>query len=160
MKTLASFAFILLASAFSLLAQNGPSGGVQIQQTGGTPSGTCGNTQMRLKTPTGALYSCQSGVWAQVGGGGGGTCASLAGDVNGYTVSSSTTGDLTGISNPFTSTGTGDLSLNATAGAGALLRSTGYPGIFPNGTTTDYLDIGAAQHQTAAAAQINALFGQ
>ena len=41
----------------------------------------------------------------------------------------------------------GDFSLNNTVGQGALLRGTGFPGIFPAGTTTGYLDVGAAQHQ-------------
>lgn len=54
---------------------------------------------------------------------------------------------LTG--NPFTSAGTGDFSLNNTAGAGAACRAAGIPGAFPGGLTTGYLDIGAAQHADA-----------
>lgn len=52
---------------------------------------------------------------------------------------------LTG--DPFTSSGTGDFSLNNTAGAGATCRAAGQPGVFPGGITTGYVDIGAAQHQ-------------
>lgn len=46
----------------------------------------------------------------------------------------------------FTNAASGDFSLNATAGAGALARAAGFPGAFPDGLTTGYLDIGAAQH--------------
>lgn len=42
-----------------------------------------------------------------------------------------------------------DFSLNNTAGAGADCRAAGFPGAFPGGTTTGYLDIGAVQHQDA-----------
>jgi hypothetical protein len=57
------------------------------------------------------------------------------------------TGDVDLTADPFTNAAGGDFSLNNTAGGGALLRATGYPGVFPGGTTTGYLDIGAAQHQ-------------
>ena len=45
-------------------------------------------------------------------------------------------------SNPFTSSGTGDYSLNTTAGGGAVLRGAGIPGVMPNGTTTQHIDVG------------------
>ena len=49
-----------------------------------TPSGACSaRTNLRLLTPTGVLYTCQSGTWGAVGGGGGGSCGSLGGDVTG-----------------------------------------------------------------------------
>jgi hypothetical protein len=54
-------------------------------------------------------------------------------------------GDVTLTANPFTNSGAGDYSLNSTAGGGALLKGTGYPGLFPNGTTTGHLDIGPVQ---------------
>ena len=47
--------------------------------------------------------------------------------------------------NPFTSSGTGDFSLNSTTGGGILLKGLGYPGTFPGGTSTGHLDIGAIQ---------------
>jgi hypothetical protein len=50
---------------------------------------------------------------------------------------------------PFTSKSTGDMSLNTTAAGGAACRATGFPGAFPAGLTTGYLDIGAVQHQDA-----------
>jgi hypothetical protein len=56
-------------------------------------------------------------------------------------------GELT--ANPFTNAGSGDYSLNNTAGGGAACRAAGYPGAFPGATTTGYLDIGAVQHQDA-----------
>jgi len=46
---------------------------------------------------------------------------------------------------PFTNSATGDFSLNATAGGGALLKGAGFPGIFPGGTSTGSLDVGAVQ---------------
>lgn len=53
---------------------------------------------------------------------------------------------------PFTNAGSGDFSLNATAGGGAASRAAGIPGAFPGGLTTGYPDIGAVQSQAAAAA--------
>lgn len=46
---------------------------------------------------------------------------------------------------PFTAKGSGDFSLNATSGAGALLRAAGFPGVI--GSSTGYKDIGTFQHQ-------------
>lgn len=42
----------------------------QIVYTASTPSGACGATQLRLLTPNGTLYSCQTGTWAAISGGG------------------------------------------------------------------------------------------
>lgn len=55
-------------------------------------------------------------------------------------------GDITGISDPFVARGADDFSLNNTAGAGLLLRGTGFPGatgLFGTG----YADVGALQSQ-------------
>lgn len=49
----------------------------------------------------------------------------------------------------FTNAASNDFSLNNTASQGALARAAGILGAFPRGTTTGYLDIGAAQHQDA-----------
>lgn len=57
---------------------------------------------------------------------------------------------VTGSSSFFTNAGSGDFSLNNTAGAGADAREAGIPGAFYGVATTSYLDIGAAQHQEAA----------
>ena len=51
---------------------------------------------------------------------------------------------------PFVSKSTGNLALNATAGAGALLRGTGYPATYPAGLTANYSDYGASQHPDPA----------
>lgn len=60
----------------------------------------------------------------------------------------------------FVNAASGNFALNSTSGAGALLRGTGYPGVFPAGTTTGYLDIGAAQHQeVASGGETVAIFG-
>ena len=55
--------------------------------------------------------------------------------------------DVTLTGDPFTNGASGDFSLNNTAGAGAACRAAGYPGVFINGLTTGYIDLGAAQHQ-------------
>lgn len=54
-------------------------------------------------------------------------------------------GDVTLTADPFTNSGSRDYSLNSTAGGGAACKGTGFPGAFPGGTTTGYLDIGAVQ---------------
>lgn len=61
-------------------------------------------------------------------------------------------GFITLTANPFTNAGSGDFSLNNTAGGGAALRETAYPTTFINTTTAQYLDVGAAQVHIAAAA--------
>lgn len=55
-------------------------------------------------------------------------------------------GFITGSGSFFVNAAGGNFALNNTAGAGALLRAAGIPGVFPSGTTTGFLDIGAAQH--------------
>jgi hypothetical protein len=54
-------------------------------------------------------------------------------------------GDKTLTADPFTNSAGGDYSLNSTAGGGALCKGAGFPGVFPGGTTTGHLDIGAVQ---------------
>lgn len=56
-------------------------------------------------------------------------------------------GLVTGSSSFFVNAAGNDFALNSTAGAGAAARAAGFPGIFPAGATTSYLDIGAAQSQ-------------
>ncbi len=53
--------------------------------------------------------------------------------------------DVTLTANPFTNSGSGNYSLNSTTGGGAALKQAGFPGIFPGGSSTGYLDIGAVQ---------------
>ncbi len=61
------------------------------------------------------------------------------------------TNDVTLTGNPFNNAGSGDFSLNNTAGAGAACRAAGYPASFGAGlSTSSYPDIGAAQHQDPA----------
>jgi hypothetical protein len=68
--------------------------------------------------------------------------ANTLGDRSGISVG---TGDVTLTATPFTASGSGDFSLNSTAGGGAALKGVGFPGIFPAGTTTGHIDIGAVQ---------------
>lgn len=62
--------------------------------------------------------------------------------------------DVTLSSTPFINAASGNFSLNNTSGGGAACRAAGFPGAFPGGLTTGYLDIGAAQHQTPTPAEI------
>jgi hypothetical protein len=71
-------------------------------------------------------------------------------DTNFAAVPTSIQGFITLTATPFTAAGSGDFSLNNTAGGGALLQAAAYPGVFPGGTTTSYSDVGAAQHPAAA----------
>lgn len=56
------------------------------------------------------------------------------------------TNDVTLSADPFVARGAGNFALNSTAGGGASLKATGYPGII-TGAGTGYLDIGALQSQ-------------
>lgn len=58
--------------------------------------------------------------------------------------------DVTLTADPFINAAGNVYHLNTTAGGGAALRAAGFPGLFPGGLTTGYLDIGAAQHQDVA----------
>jgi hypothetical protein len=53
--------------------------------------------------------------------------------------------------NPFTNSGSGDYSLNTTAGGGAACKAAGFPGTFPGGTSVSRLDIGAVQTDPVSA---------
>lgn len=73
-----------------------------------------------------------------------------AGNLSLAGINATNIGFLTGGGSFFTNAASGDFSLNNTAGAGALLRAGGWPGVLPPGLTTGYLDIGAAQHADPA----------
>lgn len=70
-------------------------------------------------------------------------------------VGTNTTGNYSGLgpgandvaltANPFTNSASGDYSLNTTVGGGASCKGVGYPGVFPGGTSTGHLDIGAVE---------------
>ncbi len=61
--------------------------------------------------------------------------------------------------NPFVSST--NFALNSTAGGGAALKQAGFPGVFPGGTSTGYLDIGAVQTSGApGTGGSNAAFAQ
>jgi hypothetical protein len=67
-------------------------------------------------------------------------------------------GPITLTADPFTNAAGGDFSLNTTAGGGAACRAAGFPGAFPGGTTTGYLDIGAVQHQDSGGGTAGMLY--
>src|SRR5262249_51842954 len=52
---------------------------------------------------------------------------------------------------PFVAAGSLNFALNSTASAGAALRAAGFPSSWPGLSTSNYLDIGAAQHQDTPA---------
>lgn len=54
---------------------------------------------------------------------------------------------------PFVDAPNGNFALNNASGGGALLRQLGFPGTFPDGTTTGYTDIGAVQSRVPTAAE-------
>lgn len=54
---------------------------------------------------------------------------------------------VTGTSTFFINAAGGNFALNNTATGGGLVRSVGFPGTFPAGTSTGYPDIGAVQHK-------------
>lgn len=62
-------------------------------------------------------------------------------------------GDVTLTANPFI--GSPNFALNAVAGGGASCKGLGYPGLFPGGTTTGVMDIGAAQSGAGAVAPVS-----
>jgi hypothetical protein len=62
------------------------------------------------------------------------------------------TGDVALSANPFTNSGSGDFSLNATAGGGAALKGVGFPGVSIFGT--GHLDIGALQSAAPASKKV------
>jgi hypothetical protein len=55
--------------------------------------------------------------------------------------------DITGSSSFFVNAASANFGLNSNSPGGEDLKAVGHPGAFANGTTTGYLDIGAAQHQ-------------
>jgi hypothetical protein len=57
----------------------------------------------------------------------------------------SSVGDVALTVDPFVNGATGNFALNSTAGGGLGLKQTGFPGVFPGGTSTGYLDVGAVQ---------------
>lgn len=66
---LIALAAIILLSFSHADAQVTP--GQQIRYVTVAPSGACPTTGIALLTPTGVLYTCQSGAWASIGSGGG-----------------------------------------------------------------------------------------
>ena len=78
MKVLTALLFVL---ATFKVASAQPSPAPQIRYVTADPTGqACSNTAIALLTPTGSLYTCQSGIYAAIsgGGGGGGTVCSTA----------------------------------------------------------------------------------
>jgi hypothetical protein len=67
-------------------------------------------------------------------------------------------GFITLTANPFTASGSGDFTLNATAGGGAALRATGFPSSFGNTLTAQQLNVGATQNSAAGAAATGGSF--
>lgn len=63
---------LLFALSCAAMAQIGPPTSPQIRYTTSNPNGlACSSTAISLLTPSGVLYTCQAGFYAQVSGGGG-----------------------------------------------------------------------------------------
>lgn len=75
--------------------------------------------------------------------------SNTSGDINNTARTFPLMANVTLTGSPYTSAGTGDFSLNNTAGAGAAVRSAAAYNAFPTGTTTSYLDGGAVQKNSA-----------
>lgn len=73
-------------------------------------------------------------------------------NVSGVSALMSVGADIILSGSPFTNSGTGDLSLNNTAGAGASCRAAAYKGAYYGNPFTNYGDIGAVQHQDSGGA--------
>lgn len=67
-------------------------------------------------------------------------------------------GFVAGSSSFFVNPGSGNFALNNTIGGGAAARAAGFPGVYPSGTTTGFIDIGGAQHQGGG--QISGAYAQ
>jgi hypothetical protein len=70
-------------------------------------------------------------------------------NTSGFTNATREIGTITPSGSVFVDAANDNFALNNTAGAGALLRATGFPTTFPAGFTLSYSDVGAAQHQDA-----------
>ncbi len=78
------------------------------------------------------------------------TASAVASHNNSFRLSPNTNfaagdGDVAPSVTPFTNSAGGDYSLNSVVGGGLLLKGAGLPGVFPGGTSTGALDIGAVQ---------------
>lgn len=87
-----------------------------------------------------AIYNCAYGN-------------NTSGNVNGLYGAS--IGNITLSADPFVNLAGNNLALNNTAGGGASCRAAGFPGAFPGGLTTGYLDVGAVQHQDSPSTTIS-----
>lgn len=72
-------------------------------------------------------------------------CNAFGSNGTNYTGWSGSPGDVTLTADPFTASGSGDYSLNSTAGGGTACKGAGFPGVFPGAASTGHVDIGAVQ---------------
>lgn len=158
----------------SIFASNGASGigvdgiGIDLQISNSTiANNTTDGVVTPASTGTSPLITTNS-IYYGNGSFGISSGASLSGEYlgshhNGFSGSNSNwTGsptDVTITADPFTASGSGDYSLNATAGGGAALKGAGFPGAFPGGTSTGHLDIGAVQSSSGGGTVAAGNFG-
>lgn len=81
--------------------------------------------------------------------------SNTSGNRNGYPAFPA---DITITAIPWVAAGSGNFTLNSTAGGGALLTKAGYPGVFPSGTCIGYVDVGSIQ-TTGGPGTVPASFG-
>lgn len=91
--------FWLVLGSLALMAQPGPP--LAIVQVGSAPSGACtSGLPLQLQTPSGTLYSCQSGTWGSIAGSGSGTVTSVTiGPTSGQTAVTGSCSNITTVVN-------------------------------------------------------------
>ncbi len=82
-----------------------------------------------------------------------------SGNINTSVLTDPATNFITGTASFFVNPAAGNMSLNNTAGGGAAARAAGFPGTYPSGLTTGYLDSGGAQHIDAGGGGGGAVIG-
>jgi hypothetical protein len=89
--------YLLFLFALPLFAQTNAT----IQYVTTAPSGSCSaRANLRLRTPNGTLYTCQSGTWGTIGGGAG-TVTSVTGTANEVSVANGTTTPVISVASTF-----------------------------------------------------------
>lgn len=138
---------ILLAYLWTMAAAAQVVGPGFVNYVTSAPSGACSQgAPMQVVMGLGTVYTCQSGTWATVGGGGAGTVTSVLGTTNQINSDGSTTTPTLSLSSTIIAPGTVTVSIAGAASTPGLTVS-GAPFTGGSGTTTFpqvYINSGAA----------------